>query len=118
MISNVELKMKSILDKLLPGLVYMDNYRPDWLKNPNTGFNLELDRYYPEIGLGVEYNGIQHRKKNDIEQWKRDKIKVHLCGLNNVTRMVIYYNELDERKIQQKIFDYIEMRIRWLEGKS
>ena len=37
------------------------NYRPDWLKNPLTGKNLELDIYYPELKLAVEFNGMQHK---------------------------------------------------------
>lgn len=35
--------------------------RPDWLKNPKTGKNLELDCYNEEIKLALEYNGRQHR---------------------------------------------------------
>ena len=38
--------------------------RPDFLRNPVTGgnFNLELDCYNQELSLAVEYNGIQHYK--------------------------------------------------------
>jgi hypothetical protein len=42
--------------------------RPDWLKSPATGRNLEIDGFCPDIetslgkGLGFEYNGIQHSK--------------------------------------------------------
>ena len=42
--------------------------RPDWLKSPATGKNLEIDGYCPDIntpigrGLGFEYNGCQHSK--------------------------------------------------------
>ena len=40
--------------------------RPDWLKNPETKRNLELDGYNPNIktaigtGVAFEYNGSQH----------------------------------------------------------
>lgn len=42
--------------------------RPDWLKNPATGKNLELDGYNADIktplgkGLAFEYDGQQHSK--------------------------------------------------------
>lgn len=34
--------------------------RPDWLKNPHTGRNMELDCYNEKLGIAVEYNGRQH----------------------------------------------------------
>lgn len=44
--------------------------RPNWLKNPVTNRNLELDGYCPDIrtkigmGLAFEYDGEQHAKYN------------------------------------------------------
>ena len=44
--------------------------RPDWLKNPATGKNLELDGFCSTVrtkigeGLAFEYDGIQHSKFN------------------------------------------------------
>lgn len=34
--------------------------RPNFLKNPKTGFNLELDCYNQELRIALEHNGIQH----------------------------------------------------------
>jgi len=34
--------------------------RPNFLKNPKTGFNLELDGYCEELKLAFEYDGEQH----------------------------------------------------------
>ena len=47
------------------------NYRPNWLKNPETGKSLELDFYIPEINLGFEIQGQHHftdslQKERDI----------------------------------------------------
>ena len=36
--------------------------RPNFLKNPKTGKNLELDCYNPELRIALEYNGQQHHK--------------------------------------------------------
>lgn len=44
--------------------------RPDWLKNPRTGLNLELDGFNADVktpigkGLAFEYDGEQHAKYN------------------------------------------------------
>ena len=115
-ISLGEKNMKIILDKLLPNYKFIDNYRPDWLKNPITNKNLELDRYYPDLKIGFEFNGVQHRKKNNIEQWERDKIKKKLCGQAGVIKLVVYYKELDENIINKKIQDCFEMRKCWEKG--
>lgn len=69
--------------------------RPDWLKNPATGKNLELDGYCSHIqtkigkGLAFEYDGAQHSKYNRhfhgnnpkkfIYQVKRDSWKDLRC---------------------------------------
>lgn len=64
--------------------------RPDFLRNPVTGgnFNLELDCYNEELNLAVEYNGVQHYKyvpymhKNKeafLNQKYRDDMKRRMC---------------------------------------
>ncbi len=69
--------------------------RPDFLQNPATGKNLELDGYCPDIttplgeGLAFEYDGIQHaqhtpafHKKGTEEfsyQIKKDQWKDAVC---------------------------------------
>ena len=48
------------------------DYRPDFLKNPYTGFNFELDIYIPSLRIGIEYDGcINHH----MERSKRDIVK-------------------------------------------
>lgn len=68
--------------------------RPNWLKNPSTGRNLELDGYCEHIrtplgkGLAFEYDGRQHshytphfhKNHNDfIYQTKKDEYKDLKC---------------------------------------
>lgn len=114
--SQQELKLKKLLEDILPTEEYIDNYRPDWLKNPETGYNLELDRFYPNLNIGIEFNGPQHRKKNNEAQWNRDRIKKHLCAKQGVIRLVFYINELNEQIVRSKINDVYHMRECWKKG--
>jgi hypothetical protein len=72
--------------------------RPNWLKNPETGRNLELDMYNDELKLGLEYNGYQHyefpnryHKNYDeyIAQVRRDDYKKRLCMKMGVDLIII-----------------------------
>ena len=85
------------------------NIRPDFLKNPNTGRNLELDMYDPISRIAIEYNGIQHYKftpkfHKNVEEFNkqigRDKIKKQLCDENNIKLISIPYT-VDSSKIDK-----------------
>lgn len=69
--------------------------RPDFLRNPVTGgnFNLELDCFDRGLKLAVEYNGVQHYKfipffhKNKeafLNQKYRDDMKRRMCRDNGI----------------------------------
>jgi len=75
--------------------------RPNFLKNPETDRNLELDCYNQELGIAVEYNGEQHYKypnrfhksyQEFLNQVRRDRVKVDLCDANNVYLITVPYN--------------------------
>jgi hypothetical protein len=62
--------------------------RPDFLKSPSTGRNLELDLYNQGLNLALEYNGVQHRKyspffhrkyEDFLSQQDRDQFKRQRC---------------------------------------
>lgn len=63
--------------------------RPDILKNPETGNNLELDGYNESAGLAFEY-GVEgdYAHKTD-KQVERDRLKVELCKKARVTLIKI-----------------------------
>jgi len=91
--------------------------RPAFLKNPETGRNLEIDIYNDEIRLGVEYNGISHyvfpnpyhKTYNDfINQIRRDQYKLETCDRNGVYLISVPYTVPLNYKAIKK---YIEERL-------
>ncbi|MEX0974371.1 MAG: hypothetical protein WD024_03335 [Bacillota bacterium] len=54
--------MRAWLDLLLADDDFLDNFRPDFLRNPRTGEPLEYDRYHPKIRAAFEFNGSQHSR--------------------------------------------------------
>ena len=74
--------------------------RPSFLKNPETGRNLELDLYNDQVKIAIEYNGIGHyvypnpfhrTKEEFINQIRRDKFKVDMCDVNDVYLISVPY---------------------------
>ncbi len=96
--------------------------RPNWLKNPVTNKNLELDGFAPEIstplgrGLAFEYDGSQHSEYNKhfhrggpqefIYQVKKDSWKDMKCKQQGVLLVriphFVAFQDL-ERFIKQKL---------------
>jgi hypothetical protein len=87
--------------------------RPDWLKNPETGRNLELDLYSDNViidgvkyCIAVEYSGLQHyqfpnkfwkSEKEFKNQIRRDIYKREMCDLNDVFLITVpYYISVNE----------------------
>lgn len=94
--------------------------RPDFLNNPLSKKNLELDCYCEELGIALEYNGIQHYKfpnpfhKNILEfkkQLQRDEYKKNMCRINDVLLIIIPY-DMKKNKIRQYIIDCYNERLK------
>ena len=75
--------------------------RPNWLVNPETGRNMELDGYNDDLKIAFEYNGIQHYKSDHhfnksyehfLAQVRRDNLKVDICDSLGVYLITIPYN--------------------------
>lgn len=75
--------------------------RPDWLRNPKTGRNLEIDCYNDELKIGLEYNGVQHYKwpnftkmsrQQFLDQVERDHYKIDKCDEMGVYLITVPYN--------------------------
>jgi hypothetical protein len=98
--------------------------RPNWLKNKETGSNLELDGFNPNIispigkGVAFEYNGSQHyvfqpkyhknlKEFEDLQ--RRDILKEELCAKHGVILIKIPYTIEDDdiqKYIKKKIYQY------------
>lgn len=74
--------------------------RPNFLRNPVTGNNLELDCFNEELRLGVEYNGQQHYKYKSFfhrnvdastNQKYRDELKRRMCQENGINLIEVPY---------------------------
>jgi hypothetical protein len=91
--------------------------RPDFLKNPETGRNLELDLYNDELRIGVEYQGVAHylypnpfhkTREEFINAIRRDQFKVNTCDANGVYLISVPYNvPLNLEEIKKYITYYM-----------
>ena len=104
------MQAKKILEKIYG--VTFNKVRPNWLKNPETDRNLELDLFNENIiidgtkySIACEYSGSQHfiypngfhKNEQDFKnQLRRDIYKLEMCNLNDVFLLTIpYYISLD-----------------------
>jgi len=98
--SKGELECRRVLQKIFNKS--FNKSRPNFLNNPVTGgnFNLELDCFDFELGIAVEYNGIQHYKYNKffhknyehfLNQKYRDDMKRRICKDNNIILIEVPY---------------------------
>lgn len=102
--------------------VEFKSVRPDWLKNPVTNKNLELDGFNPDIktrvgtGLAFEYDGVQHSQYTNHfhrsgpdefkYQVKKDEWKTSKCKEKNIVLIriphFVNFNDLG-RYIRQEL---------------
>ena len=113
--SQGEWECHRVVKELLPRYTFI-KVRPNFLKNPETKHNLELDLYCEQLNLAIEYNGSQHyeyshrfhRSEQDlIQQQKRDKLKVKLCRQHGVKLIVVSYKVTNIR-------EYVRLKLRKL----
>ncbi len=101
--------MCSVAHEMYPGYSFKE-VRPDWLKNPKTGRNLELDCYCEKLKLNFEGHGIQHLQFdknnkflfNNEEEFKkqveRDVFKTKRCEQEKVYHLEIPFAEVVPQK--------------------
>lgn len=96
--SKGELECRRFLETIFQ--VPFPKTRPDFLKNPITGNNLEIDCFNSTLRLGVEYNGQQHYKYSTFfhknveashNQKYRDELKRRICNENGINLIEVPY---------------------------
>lgn len=92
--------------------------RPDFLKNPETGRNLECDLMNPDLKICIERHGEQHYKhvdhfhtKHDFKkQLERDQLKEKLLAMNGYKLYkipyTVHYDVLDKYILEMLRKDY------------
>jgi len=75
---------------------------------PIVGTRLTLDFYNANKRIAIEVQGRQHtqyveffhqNRMNFLHQLKRDQIKEKFCGLNNITLVTIYENDIIDKHL-------------------
>ena len=108
-ISKGEQKCKQIIENIYNVPFFC--IRPDFLKNPTTNRNLELDLYNDELKIAIEHNGIQHyewpnytgqSKKKFIKQLQRDRFKAEQCNANGIYLIQVPYT-IPHNKLEKYI---------------
>ena len=107
--SKGEALCKQVIEEIYNAPFYC--VRPDFLKNPETGRNLELDLYNDFHKVAVEYDGEQHyrfpnsfhkTREEFINQVRRDEYKIDMCDKHGIYLIRVPYNlklEYNEIKI-------------------
>ena len=91
-VGKSQIKCANILSKLL-NKTPKQNFRPKWLTNPKTNYPLEIDVYFPELKIAVEYNGAQHYKP------------VTLGGCSKKTASKIFKGVQQRDRIKKELID-------------
>jgi hypothetical protein len=117
--SNGENMMRDLLENTIFPDKKFPTIRPEFLKNPETGWPLELDCYNDEMKLAFEFQGSQHYRpikryggqKRFEQQQKQDQLKRELCAEKKIVLIEIDARELgrtrNKNKIKQKILQIL-----------
>ncbi len=96
---------KSLNLVLYENVKIIRNYRPDWLNNPITKRNLEIDFFLPDFNLGIEIQGEHHY--DDSEQIFRDKLKSSILKSKNIHLIKLSILQTDPPKIWKIMCSYL-----------
>jgi len=83
--------------------------RPKWLKNPDTGYPLQLDGYCKELNLAFEHQGRQHYEPQQLfggidayeSLQQRDRLNADICRNNKA--LLVYIDEVPKTRNLQEV---------------
>src|SRR3990167_9384012 len=117
--SKGEAMCKQVLEEIYPGHLFY-TIRPNWLRNPASGRNLEIDCYNKELCIGVEYNGQQHYDfpngwHKSHEEFKKvlihDEYKKKVCKAKGVILVSVPYTLKEYSEIKDHIINEINKQL-------
>lgn len=92
---------------------FKENVRPNILRNPDTGRNLELDFFFEEQKVAIEYDGRQHHEYvpwfhrggivDFVAQQRRDRLKDDLCRHHGIKLIRVSYKTRRDSGVYRKI---------------
>jgi hypothetical protein len=89
--SSGELLLREILKFNIDNNNVLYNYRGLGIINPKTGYELEIDIYYPDYKLAFEFQGEEHFKTTSFTNKEtlkeilfRDSVKENFCKENGI----------------------------------
>ena len=87
----------------------LEDHRPQWLEG------MELDFFYPKLGLAFEFNGDQHYCPTSfgspVDQKKRDARKRAICKNLGIKLIAITAADLQSTRIRMKVHNARKCRI-------
>lgn len=112
MASKQQQKLFDAITKWVPNYSFIQDYRPDFLKNPKTGKNLEIDIYCEEKKFGFEYQGAHHFGSIDFsnpDKSRENDFKKQLLAEKLQSRLLII--EIFEEDLVGNIIQNVAKRI-------
>lgn len=122
--SKKEAKMQYLLNSILPEAEYIDNGYYSWLLSPKNA-PMQVDRLYPRLKIGFEFNGRQHYEYNpymhqteEAFQYlqKCDRLKKKLLKQLGYKLIVIKYDKkitkgyLVRRLEEEALMEYLKKK--------
>lgn len=118
--SHTEQLGRDLIHHYLLGFKTVYGIRPKWLTWPETGRQLELDIYLPDLKLAIEIQGIQHgrpvigmqRDLADFErQQARDLWKLETCYRLGINLFQLTVFDLTEQRFPTKLRQIIDVTL-------